>query len=387
MTHRYSDDPPLDALLDASRPPTPLADALTPADVAAAVDAARRRSGTGRPGRRRPRAWPAAAVAGALLVVATLVGVNTVQGWVPDLEGARIRLGLATDRAAVPQPTATATTAPDAPVVTAGPTSGTGAVGPVRIPVPAGLRLPDSETWVYTPPGFDPSGDVRYPVLYLLHGTPGSSDDWMAAGLPGVLDDLITSGRVRPVIVVSPDVNAVDIAESSCLDSAHGGAQVETYLTDVVVPWVDAHYPVADDRRYRGIGGMSSGAYCALDQGLRHPALYGTILATMPYGEPGAGGEHQLTGPEDVAAHSPDVYADTVPLPHPLGVFLAYGSREADDQVGRTARDLAARLGARGVDVELVVEPGLGHSWTTAMAAAPEALTFFERRMATAGDG
>lgn len=334
----------------------------------------------------RPRVWPTAAGAGALLVVAVLAGVNTVQGWVPDLEGARIRLGLPTDRPAVPQPTVAASTVPDAPVATAAPATGEGAVGPVRIPVPADLRMPDSETWVYTPPGFDPSGTVRYPVLYMLHGTPGSSDDWMAAGLPGVLDDLVTSGRVRPVIVVSPDVNAVDIAESSCLDSAHGGSQVETYLTDVVVPWVDAHYPVADDWRYRGIGGMSSGAYCALDQGLRHPDLYGTILATMPYGEPGAGGEHQLAGPDDVAAHSPDVYADTVPLPHALGVLLAYGSREADGQVGRTARDLAARLEARGVDVELVVEPGLGHSWTTATATLPEALTFFEHRMAAVGD-
>lgn len=342
------------------------------------------RRGTAEPRARRPRIWPAVAAAVVAVLLGTAVGINTVQGYIPDVEGLRVRLGLPTARASVPQPTAEVATDPDAPVVTAAPTTGAGAAGPVRIPVPDDLRMPATDTWVYTPPGYDGSGTVRYPVLYLLHGTPGSSDDWTAAGLPGVLDAMIDAGTIRPMIVVSPDVNAVDIAESSCLDSVHGGSQVETYLEDVVVPWVDAHFPTADDRRYRGIGGMSSGAYCALDQGLRHADLYGTILAVMPYGEPGAGGAHQLGSQAEVDAHSPDVYADTVPLPDDLGVFLAYGSRESDDQVGRTAQDLGARLAARGVDVEIVEVPRRGHSWTTAMAAAPDALTFFERRMATA---
>jgi enterochelin esterase-like enzyme len=343
--------------------------------------AVHRRRTRRRPGRSR-RVWPAAAAAGLAVVLAVLVGANAVEGYVPDLEGLRIRLGLPTDRAAVAQPTAPVTTDPDAPVAAAAPTTGAGAAGPVRIPVEDDLRIPAGGTWVYTPPGFDDSGAVRYPVLYLLHGVPGSAEDWTAVGMPGVLDELIDAGEIRPMIVVSPDTEAVDAVESSCLDSTRGGSQVETYLESVVVPWVDTHYPTADDRRYRGIGGMSSGAYCALDQGLRHADRYGTILALMPYGEPGAGGAHQLGSAEQIAAHSPDLYADTIPLPDDLGVYLAYGSQEADDQVGRTARDLGERLAARGVGTAVVELPGRGHSWTTAMAALPDALRFFEQRMA-----
>lgn len=333
---------------------------------------------------RRPRVWPAAVAAVLGLVLAAGVGVNAVIGWAPDVDGLRMRVGAGTGRPALLPVEDVPVARPDAPVAAAGPADGVGAVGEVDVPVPAELRMPEAATWVYTPPGFDPSGGTRYPTLYVLHGDPGGSVDWMAAGLPGLLDDLITSGRVRPMIVIAPDVNAVDIGESSCLDSVHGGSQVETYLTSVLVPWVDAHYPVADAWGYRGVGGMSAGAFCALDQGLRHPDLYGTVLAVMPYPDPGAGGTHQLGSRAAIEAHSPGLYADTVPLPHRLGLLLAYGQRDPDPLVGATARDLAARFGARGVDVELLAMPGQGHTWTAATTAAPAGLLLFERQMADA---
>lgn len=332
----------------------------------------------------RARAWAlrAGSVVSALLAVA--IGANIYVGYVPDVEALRLRLGLGSDRPEVVQPVAPAPVEADAKVASIGdpPPDGSGAAGPVQVPAPSEMRVPSSETWIYTPPGFDDSGATLYPTLYLLHGSPGSSADWMASGAPGILDQLITSGTVRPMIVVSPDVNAEGTDESSCLDSTKGGTQVESYLTDVVVPWVDEHYPVAQDRTYRGIGGMSSGAFCALDQGLRHDDLYGTILAVMPYGSPGAGGDVQLSTPEQVAEHTPNTYVDTIPLPEHLGVFFDYGSDEQDDEVGETARDLSARLEARGVDVLLRTEPGQGHTWTMAMTALPHGAQFFEQQMA-----
>ncbi|HNL38169.1 MAG TPA: alpha/beta hydrolase-fold protein, partial [Saprospiraceae bacterium] len=30
----------------------------------------------------------------------------------------------------------------------------------------------DRKVMVYTPPGYDPNGEKRYPVVYLLHGLP-----------------------------------------------------------------------------------------------------------------------------------------------------------------------------------------------------------------------
>ena len=332
----------------------------------------------------RGRRWLLRGGGAVSLVLALSIGLNAYVGYLPDVEALRLRLGLGSDRPPLTQPSTPAPVVAGAQVtaITATPPQGTGAAGAVHIPAPAAMKIPSDTAWVYTPPGFDPSGKTLYPTMYLLHGSPGTSADWMSSGAPGVLDQLITSGTIRPMIVIAPDMNAEGTDESSCLDSTKGGSQVESYLTDVVVPWVDEHYPVAQDRAYRSIGGMSSGAYCALDQGLRHDDLYSTILAIMPYGEPGAGGDHQLSTPEEVAAHTPNTFVDTIALPDHLGVFFDYGDGEKNTEVGVTARDLAARLEARGATVLLRSEAGQGHTWTMAMTALPYGAQLFEQQMA-----
>lgn len=333
-------------------------------------------------GGRRAQRWTLRGGSLLALVIAVAVGVNAYVGYAPDVEALRLRLGLGGSRPVVSQPAEKAPVDPAAQVATVSstPPDGAGAVGKVTIPGAADLRMPSEEAWIYTPPGFDPSGQTLYPTLYLFHGSPGSAVDWMASGAPAVLDALITAGQVRPMIVISPDLNASGTSESSCLDSASGGSQVETYLTDVLLPWVDAHYPVATGRTFRAVGGMSSGAFCALDQGLRHNDLYSTILAVMPYGHPGDGGD-VLADEASFAAHSPNTYVDSIPLPDPVAVLFDYGEDEGDPEVGETARDLAARLEARGEDVVLRSEPGQAHTWTMAMIALPHGLELFEQHM------
>ncbi|ACZ21564.1 enterochelin esterase-like enzyme [Sanguibacter keddieii DSM 10542] len=339
-----------------------------------------------RPHARRPRSWHLVLAGVGALLLAIGVGVNTWVGYLPTVDSLAIHLGLG-PRLEVPPvrtgPVPGATVA----TVAADPAdlpTGTGAFGSVRIDAPADLSVDPSDTWVYTPPGFDDSGETLYPVVVMIHGSPGGSADWFGAGLPAVLDSLITSGAVRPMIVVAPDMNGRDQSEVTCVDSTRGGSQVETYLRDVVMPWVDDHYPVATGREYQAIGGMSAGAYCALDQGLRHSADTGTILAIMPYGNPGDAQGAGLSTADEVAAHSPSDYVDTVDLTDPTAVFLDYGTSEPDPEVPATAEDLAERLEARGQPVGLRTEPGLGHSWTTATTALPYALEFFEQQMVAA---
>lgn len=332
---------------------------------------------------RRPRSWHLVLAGVGALLLAVGVGVNAWVGYLPNVGALAIHLGLGPQLEVPPvrtEPVAGATVA----TISSDPPTGTGAFGSVQITAPADLRVDPSDTWVYTPPGFDSSGATLYPVVVLIHGSPGGSADWFGAGLPDVLDSLITSGTVRPMIVVAPDMNARDQGEVTCLDSTRGGSQVESYLRDVVLPWVDQRYPVATGREYQAIGGMSAGAYCALDQGLRHSAETGTILAIMPYGNPGDARDAGLSTAAQVAAHSPGDYVASVHLTDPTAVFLDYGTSEPDPEVPATARDLAEQLRARGQPVELRSEHGLGHSWVTAMAALPHALVFFEQQMAAA---
>lgn len=86
---RYSDDPPLDALLDASAPPAPLAGSLSPADVMALVEAARAQAQSEplrRTGRRHALAVTAAVVLGLSGVGAAAAAVTQAdwRGWAQD---------------------------------------------------------------------------------------------------------------------------------------------------------------------------------------------------------------------------------------------------------------------------------------------------------------
>jgi enterochelin esterase family protein len=62
--------------------------------------------------------------------------------------------------------------------------------------------------YIYTPPGYE-DGKGKFPVLYLLHGGGGDEDAWTTLGrTPEILDNLIASGKAKPMIVAMPNGNA-----------------------------------------------------------------------------------------------------------------------------------------------------------------------------------
>ena len=312
-----------------------------------------------RPGRRRR--WPAVVGAVVTLVLAGGFAVNTQVGYVPNTSAAWL---LMTGDRTVAR-------------------AGTGELRSRTIAVPAALRMPASVTWVYTPPGYDAAAGVRYPVVYLLHGTPGQSSDWSTGGdIAHVMDVLIAEALVRPMIIVAPEVNGAGQDDSECLNSTRGGSQVETYLNDVVVPWTDANYATLADWQHRVIGGMSSGGFCALDQGLRHPELYGSIIALEPYGDPGSGGRAMLSTPAELAAHSPALYLPTMTFAHPVAAFLDVGGLGGGGP-GSAVAPLVAQLRARGQDVLFRTEPHQTHNWTMARLGIPYGLVFVSEHMPT----
>src|SRR5689334_1079770 len=55
---------------------------------------------------------------------------------------------------------------------------------------------------VYTPPGYESNSTQRYPVLILLHGMGEDETGWTRQGRAQfILDNLIASGKARPMIV------------------------------------------------------------------------------------------------------------------------------------------------------------------------------------------
>jgi len=200
--------------------------------------------------------------------------------------------------------------------------------------------------------------------MYLLHGSPGISVDWLRAGwVDRALDDLLAKHRIAPFIVVLPDVNGGYRRDTECEDIA-GGPKTQTYLVRDVVDYVDANYRTIPNRDARVIGGLSTGGYCAINLALRHQDVFSGIVSHSGYDRP----DHNLyTGDlfgsdrQAERANTPSEYLPTITLTKPLGVYLDVGASDNGSRVESVA--LQRIFERRGVSVTFHDYADESHSW------------------------
>jgi len=240
-----------------------------------------------------------------------------------------------------------------------------GVVEEISVPGPA-AGFPGRRTFVYLPPAyFDGSTPTRrFPVLYLIHGSPGTSVDWLRGGyVDRTMDELLRRGAIDPFIVVLPDVNGGYFRDVECEDVAHG-PKAQTYLVSDVVGYMDSHYRTVPDRAARAIGGLSTGGYCGLNLTFRHQDVFSAVVSHSGYGKPDRnfytgdlfGGDRALE-----QANTPNYYLPSIPLQLPIGVYLDAGQDDGDSRRGNAL--LFRILEPRGVAVTMNVVQGESHTF------------------------
>lgn len=135
---------------------------------------------------------------------------------------------------------------------------------------------------VYTPPGYDPEGSRRYPVLYCLHGYSGDVAGLVAGrawetNVVQWADRLIVEERMPPVILALVD-GFTRLGGSQYVDSVHNG-DYATYVVRDVVGHVDAHYRTIAAEGGRAVFGKSSGGFGALHLSLAHPGTFAAFAS------------------------------------------------------------------------------------------------------------
>jgi pimeloyl-ACP methyl ester carboxylesterase len=260
------------------------------------------------------------------------------------------------------------------------------AVGEGRISwtsLPGRLSGYDRGGLVYLPPQYGQAryASVRFPVVELFHGTPGSPLAWKTVlRVSQAADALLAKHLIGPMVLVMPAINGPGNDYQDCVNGP--AVSDDTYLTKDVRADVLTRYRVSHDPYEWGVAGYSSGGYCAANLALRHPDAFGAAAVIEGYfraADGPAGTALNHSAPLE-AANSPLYLAERLsPGSGPVPAFwVAAGTHDASDY--RPAAVFAAALD-RDEQVPFV-KLNAGDTANAWAAALPAALTWLWQQLA-----
>lgn len=208
---------------------------------------------------------------------------------------------------------------------------------------------------VYTPPDYDRKTRTRYPVLYLQHGAGENERGWVEQGRANfILDNLIASGRARPMILVVDTGYAAFAGTSAGTNRAAPTAAFEDVMLKELIPMIDATYRTLADRKSRAMAGLSMGSGQTLNLTLRHLDQFAWIGA--------------MSGPPrqgfDVKTAYDGVLNDATAFNKKVKL-LWLGAGTAEERIHASTVAIHEALNQAGIKNVFYSSPGTDHEWQT----------------------
>lgn len=140
---------------------------------------------------------------------------------------------------------------------------------------------------VATPPGYDPAGTRRYPVIWFQDGQNLFEHDTSFAGHWQLLETLATEGIEHPAIIVGiPNLGPDRLREYSPFDDVdQGPGEAVPYLdwlVGTVKPLIDQRFLTLPGRRHNVVVGSSMGGLFSLWAVVAGAATFGAAWAMSP---------------------------------------------------------------------------------------------------------
>ncbi len=235
---------------------------------------------------------------------------------------------------------------------------------------------------VYLPPGYEAHPRRRYPVIYLLHGSPGLPNALLLTVKTGVVEDeYVARRRVRPAIIVMPSGSPGRFTDTEWANGVQRGSAWETFLARDVVGAIDRRYRTIRSGAARALGGLSEGGYGALNIGLHHPGEFRVLESWSGYEQAddilSVFGRNRARLTENSPAAILPSVARRLRRDH---TFIWFYSSPSDHLFRQNAA-FARELRRVGVGHHFSVVVG-GHTWRTWRENFPSALLAVSPRLA-----
>src|SRR3984957_9935108 len=231
---------------------------------------------------------------------------------------------------------------------------------------------------VYTPPGYDANPHTRYPVLILQHGSGENEAGWTRQGdAQFILDNLIASGKARPMILVMDRGYATRMGAPAVQvgpGAPPGNTKIafstfEDVITQDLIPAIDASYRTISDREHRAMAGLSMGGMETLFITLRHRDTFAYIASLSGPIVPNLNSNQSLGSVRPSDFDSKTAYEGAFANPAEFNrrvKLLWLGVGTAEPELFRAGIGSAAKaLKAAGVQLTYFESQGSAHEWQT----------------------
>ncbi|HEY9123813.1 MAG TPA: alpha/beta hydrolase-fold protein [Bacteroidales bacterium] len=210
---------------------------------------------------------------------------------------------------------------------------------------------------VYTPAGYETNANVRYPVLYLQHGSFEDETGWSSQGKANlILDNLIADKKAVPMIIVMDNGYAFKPQEG---ENKKPLLVFEEVMMQEIIPMIDSRFRTIADKRHRAIAGLSMGA----NQTLR--IAMNNLAAFSAYGGFSGTANYPSADEIDPVTFLDGKFAEGKAVNQQLPVFfLSLGTKEPNPFPGSVGA-FRKMLDKQGIKYSFYESPGTAHEWQT----------------------
>jgi enterochelin esterase family protein len=228
---------------------------------------------------------------------------------------------------------------------------------------------------VYTPPGYDTQPKDRYPVLYLQHGAGEDESGWTRQGKANfILDNLIASGKAKPMIIVMANGYARRAGEPvpDLAGKPFGSPEMrkamqdmmsafEDDMTQALIPFIDSTLRTIPDRDHRAMAGLSMGGMQTFHVTFDHLELFSYIG-----GFSGAANVFAMTNDKpDIKTAFNGAMADPAAFSKRVHLLWIGVGTDEPQRMKQGIEQLHASLDDARIPNVFYESPGTAHEWQT----------------------